>query len=465
VVVATPLNLGPDEAQYWSWSLTPAFGYFSKPPMIAWIIGASTALCGDGEACIRASSPLFHGATALVLFFAGRSLYDAQVGFWSALAYALMPGTSFSSLLITTDVPLLFFWALALLALAQLMRAPSLAWAIVLGSALGLGFLSKYAMFYFLLGLAFALATNSEGRRLIAGRTGIVVAAVALAVFAPNIVWNFFNEFETVSHTAANANLGGQFKLSKFIEFIGAQIAILGPIAVALLLWGFVRGWRDRALAGPDTLLLAFAAPALFIVTIEAIISRANANWAAPAFVSLAVLVAAWGVRHNAARVLIANLALNSVLALLVMSLAVSPALVAALGQDNAAKRLRGWPEAGRTIVAMLNAAPYTALLCDDREDMASLFYYARPRAVPIRMWTQGEPSNQYEAAYALERDESVRVLFVTRRRDVGDVLKAFTHAERIATLPTRLDSKRTRIFYLYALTGPVSSAPNPQKF
>jgi hypothetical protein len=53
VLIATPLNLGPDEAQYWSWSLTPSFGYFSKPPMIAWIIGASTAVCGDGEACIR----------------------------------------------------------------------------------------------------------------------------------------------------------------------------------------------------------------------------------------------------------------------------------------------------------------------------------------------------------------------------------------------------------------------------
>ena len=86
VVIATPLNLGPDEAQYWSWSLTPAFGYFSKPPLIAWIIGASTTLCGDGEACIRISSPLFHAGSAIILFFAARALYDARVGAWAALA-------------------------------------------------------------------------------------------------------------------------------------------------------------------------------------------------------------------------------------------------------------------------------------------------------------------------------------------------------------------------------------------
>ena len=33
-------GLNPDEAQYWFWSRDFAFGYYSKPPMIAWVIGA-----------------------------------------------------------------------------------------------------------------------------------------------------------------------------------------------------------------------------------------------------------------------------------------------------------------------------------------------------------------------------------------------------------------------------------------
>jgi 4-amino-4-deoxy-L-arabinose transferase-like glycosyltransferase len=53
-----------DEAQYWNWSQEPAFGYYSKPPLIAWLIGASTALCGASEFCIRLPSPLVHTATA-----------------------------------------------------------------------------------------------------------------------------------------------------------------------------------------------------------------------------------------------------------------------------------------------------------------------------------------------------------------------------------------------------------------
>ena len=39
---AATTDLVLDEAQYWTWSRALDFGYFSKPPMIAWVIrGAS----------------------------------------------------------------------------------------------------------------------------------------------------------------------------------------------------------------------------------------------------------------------------------------------------------------------------------------------------------------------------------------------------------------------------------------
>ena len=47
-----------DEAQYWAWGQEPAFGYYTKPPLIAWIIGATTSLCGDAPFCVRLHSPL-----------------------------------------------------------------------------------------------------------------------------------------------------------------------------------------------------------------------------------------------------------------------------------------------------------------------------------------------------------------------------------------------------------------------
>ena len=43
-VMATPLNLGPDEAQYWRWGQHLDWGYYSKPPLIAWTIALSTSI-------------------------------------------------------------------------------------------------------------------------------------------------------------------------------------------------------------------------------------------------------------------------------------------------------------------------------------------------------------------------------------------------------------------------------------
>src|SRR5256885_11259689 len=118
MLLASPLQLYPDEAQYWGWAQSPDWGYFSKPPLIAWLIWLTTRL-SDAEWAIRLASPLLHAATALMLFAIGRNAYDARVAFWSALAYATLPGISYSATLISTDVPLLFCWAVTLYAFLQ----------------------------------------------------------------------------------------------------------------------------------------------------------------------------------------------------------------------------------------------------------------------------------------------------------------------------------------------------------
>ena len=57
-----------DESQYWAWSREPAFGYFSKPPLLAWVIAVAEVVCGSSEACIRAPSPILYLGTSLVTY-------------------------------------------------------------------------------------------------------------------------------------------------------------------------------------------------------------------------------------------------------------------------------------------------------------------------------------------------------------------------------------------------------------
>ena len=53
----SPIELSVDEAQYWHWSQNIEFGYFTKPPMIAWAIALSTSVFGNEEWAVRLFSP------------------------------------------------------------------------------------------------------------------------------------------------------------------------------------------------------------------------------------------------------------------------------------------------------------------------------------------------------------------------------------------------------------------------
>ena len=307
---------------------------------------------------------------------------------------------------------------------------------------------------------------SRDGRAFIAGRQMLTGLAVGIAVFSPNLIWNITNGLATVRHTASNAswNWDRLFNFSHIFEFLGAQAGIIGPIAAGIFVVGLISNSRASTLTASDRLMLALSAPVIIVVTLQAFISRANANWAAPAFVTLCILVCAWAVRAKWNRTLLASTAMNVSIALFLCALAVSPAFVSAIGQENSVKRLRGWPEAGNTIITIASSAPFTAIMSDDREDMASLFYYTRARKIPLRMLPSETPRNEYEAAHALSTDVASYVLFVTRKQDVSSVTSAFASSERIGSIETRLDSKRTRVFHLYALRYPVTASTFPSK-
>nr|AIA94421.1 CAZy families GT83 protein [uncultured Maricaulis sp.] len=52
-ILLSPLDLIADESYYWDWSRRLDYGYYSKPPMIAWINWVSTSLLGSHEFAVR----------------------------------------------------------------------------------------------------------------------------------------------------------------------------------------------------------------------------------------------------------------------------------------------------------------------------------------------------------------------------------------------------------------------------
>src|SRR6185312_2341682 len=99
----------------------------------------------------RLPSPLLYTAAGLAVFWLGRRLYDARIGALSALAFVTLPGVSLSAGLISTDVPLLLCWALALVGFTALFDTEELWPALLLGAAFGAGLNAKYAMAWFIM--------------------------------------------------------------------------------------------------------------------------------------------------------------------------------------------------------------------------------------------------------------------------------------------------------------------------
>jgi 4-amino-4-deoxy-L-arabinose transferase-like glycosyltransferase len=452
---ASGLDLYGDEAQYWAWSQSLAFGYFTKPPLVAWIIRAATAACGDGEACVRAASPLLHGATALVLYALARRLYDSRIAFWTAVAYATLPAVSLSSLLISTDVPLLFFWSAALLFLLRTIESREAKMAAAAGIAIGLGLLAKYAMAYFVPCAVVFCLMEPKARWFLSSRQAGLCLAVAAAIVAPNLYWNFAHGWATFAHTAANADWSGSlFHPAEALAFLGSQFGVFGPILFAALLWRTL-AWRPGA-PFAHSFLVAFSAPVLLIVLTQSLLSRAHANWAAPAFCAATVLTVAWLASERRFGWLKASVGLHLGAAALLYGLVVMPAAAANLpaGLDPLA-RLRGWDRLAAELSARLDSRPGAALLADDRMVMAELLYYLRGRPVDIRMWDEsGAARNQFEMTIGASRSDAARFLLVTKAREAGPIARRFQSARFAEELAIPISAHRARRFYLFDLEG-----------
>ncbi|MEM1087720.1 MAG: glycosyltransferase family 39 protein [Pseudomonadota bacterium] len=440
LVVVSPMELYADEAQYWRWSTSLDWGYYSKPPMIAWVIALSTSIFGDSEWAIRILAPVLHTFAVVFLYLLAKAMFGSRAGWITVIAYLIMPGITLSSSVISTDGVLFPFWCLSLLLLWRL-REGEAGWlsVIILGVAIGAGFLSKYAMLYFAVGMGLASVFDPPTRRAIISFKGAVVGPVAFAVLSPHLIWNAANDFATVGHTVDNANLGGQlFNWDHLPEFITDQMSVFGPVSFVALIAAlvFLRPRDDLAAVGDPAhsigakrrWLACFVVPVLIIIAFQAVLSRAHANWAATAYPAACLIVASLVVRRkNWAIAFWIGIGINAVAAAFAGVLALSaPSVSAALGQDNAVKRVRGWQDLSDQLIAEVERIQPTAILLDEREIWHGIDYYTRDRLdVPLILWRYHSGPKSFAETVPMSDAIDDRVLVASYRPEFRPRIKA----------------------------------------
>jgi len=287
----TNFSLYGDEAQYWLWSKALDLGYYSKPPLLAWFLSGYTSLFGDSFFSLK-MFPI------VVYFFISFAIYKLCISLslsknsssLCAISFLIMPAASISSFLISTDLLLLLFWALSMMVLLRIRAHGTMLNFFLLGLYLGLAFLAKYAAVYFLLCLFFLIIIDKKTFNVFKNNpTGGGVFLISfIVVLIPNFYWNLNNGWVTFSHTYDNANLQNLYlNFYEPLKFLVAQILMVGPV----LFFSFIVLIRYFSFDFENNFLLIFSLPIIFIVLVESFLVRANANWGAPALISIFILL------------------------------------------------------------------------------------------------------------------------------------------------------------------------------
>jgi lipid A galacturonosyltransferase RgtD len=417
-----------DEAQYWFWGQELDWGYYSKPPLIGWLLRFSTSVGSNSPFWIHAPLALIHAGTALLLLGLGRRLFGDHIGGLGGLAFATLPGVTLACLLVSTDTPMLFFFALALLAFFRLGERASAGWAILLGAAVGLGLMSKYAMIYFPISALIAVFLVPAAR--IAWRDAGLAILTGLIVIFPNIWWNVSHDLTTLHHTADNADFEGfRIEFGKLLEFWAGQFAVSGPV----LFGGFLAALRP-ARRTPETATLALMAlPTLAVVSVQAAFSGANANWAAAGHVAAVLLGITLLVRHG--RWLRASFAINGVLALALPILVIFADSLR-LGSDNLLMaRYVGMAAVSHRADEIAQREGLDTLVAGNRALLADFFWTLRDSDLAIFSEPpDGFPENHYAQAHPLPPGPG-EVLFISRKARAP---KGCPEAQAIETWETK---------------------------
>ncbi len=293
----------PDETYYWTWTRRLEAGYFDHPPGIALLIAFGVRLAGDTVSGVRAGPAVAAFVTSVsgtvaACLLAGRGRDGATAALRAAVLYATIPLITLGSVLATPDAALFATAVPALLGVERALASPvrswrAFGWWTAAGLALGAAFVSKYTAVLLPAGLVVACLVHPALRSRFREAGPWWASLLALVVFSPVVVWNYFNEWISfrfqLGHGFSAAAKGSV--LTRELELLGGQIGLASPVLfclMALAIWTALRdGWNARRTLQPvDLATRRFAIAVIAVIpmcffAVSASRRSVEANWPA----------------------------------------------------------------------------------------------------------------------------------------------------------------------------------------
>ena len=357
LVVAARYGPHRDEMYFVRVGGAPAFGYVDQPPLTPLLAHALDAATGGSLVGLRTPSALMAG---LVVVLTG--LLAAEFGGGQRAQVIAAASAAVSSFLLATGHLLstttldVFVWALLSWLVVRALRDGGPVW-LAVGAVAGVGLENKLQPAFLLAALLVGVLAVGP-RSALAARWPWLGGAVALALWAPNLVWQVTHGFPMVA-IAASIAAGGSASSQPWYLFPPFLLVLVSPLLVPVWAVGWWRLLRDPALAT----WRAFA-PAAVLLVVVFMATGGKPYYVAglyPVLLAASAEPVAAFTRRSAGRARLVGAAL--VLSLAVNAAIVLPVLpVTAVGVSNALNpdlgETVGWPRFADTVARVRASLP-----------------------------------------------------------------------------------------------------------
>jgi 4-amino-4-deoxy-L-arabinose transferase-like glycosyltransferase len=441
----TPLTF--DEAYYWMWSKHLALSYYDHPPMVALVIRLGTMIAGDTELGVRLVSILLALPMSFALYRAAAILFGGtRLAATATILLNITLMAAVGTMIVTPDAPLLVASCFVLFALAKVLETGRGAWWLAVGAAVGAALLSKYTALFFGPAIVIWLVSVPKLRRWLLSPWLYLGGLVALAIFAPVILWNADHQWVSFIKQIGRARIE-DFRPAFIGELIPTQVVFATPLVFILGAMGhYALVTRGAGASAARILISAIFWTIVSYFFWHSLHARVEANWFAPVYpaFSIAAAVAAhlvqWEVR--AQRVVDFCLRWASPVGVVMFVLLVVQADTGVLSGYRRDATVRsvgvGWHQLAGQIEAVRVRTGAACVLAPDYGTTGWLAFYL-PRGTCVVQPTQRirwvdmpEPDPAQLAA---------KVLYVDEARPSGPppyLKNVYTRVERIAELPRR---------------------------
>jgi 4-amino-4-deoxy-L-arabinose transferase-like glycosyltransferase len=456
------LNLSPQEAYYWVWSLHPELSYFDHPPMVAYSIKAFTFFLGNTVYAVRLPAVFYGMGTTLVVYSLADKFFGTRAGLLTAFLLNLVLGFSPPFLFTTPDSPLIFFWCLTLFWVWKAAEEKKGGYWLLAGVSWGLALLSKYTAALLGVSIFLWLVSARDLRREFKRMRLYGSVLAALVVFSPVVIWNSQNQwvsffFQSRDRFAPVVSIS----LENIFTFIASQAGLMHPLLfvgfMAALYYG-IRRWRNSTRKEERFLIAAGLVPLAFFALASTRVFI-KVNWPTIAYPALLILLVGYYQKKIWLARWIRKVYVPAVWGLAVGVFVVVHVLLPwkAIPLSSSLDTLSGWPEAAARVHALkeeLSSQKPAFIWAWDHKVAATLQFYLPPQDRVFCRNVIGLPALAYSFLGVPGELEGKDALLIWSTLDplttVGDekARKVFTSLRRLESLDVYRGKQKIRTFF-----------------